>query len=228
MIKNKDTKKTFQDIVAEFISSKKTVILVIIGIILAFLLFFAVYSEIEKNINEQSAILAEDAQKKYDSWLNEENKENKDELENELLELIDKIINEYPDKYAALRAYYLKGLISYNKENWQDAYGNFILLKDDFRGSYLTSLALFLAGVCQEELNNSELAIEAYTEIYNNYKNMPLLPDVIFSIGRLYDNDGNYEKAEEYYNILKADYGSSLWTKYAINRIIYLKSIGKL
>lgn len=228
MIKNTDTKKTIQDKIAEFIAEKRKVLLVIFGLILLFIVLLAVFSEIDKRISEQSAELVEDAQKKYDLWLNEENSENKNALETGLIESLDNIISDYPDKYAGGRAIYLKGLIYFNTEDWKNAYDNFILLNNKFKSSYLTSLALFFAGTCQEELNNPELAIEAYIEIIKNYKNMPLISNVIFSTGRLYDEQGNYEKAEEYYNVLKADYSNSTWTKYAINRLIYLKSTGKL
>ena len=228
MIKDTESKKRLQDVIAEFISAKRTVILVFFGLVILFFLSFAVYTEIDKNINEEATVLAENAQQKYDDWLNEDDSNNKSEIETELMEQLDKIITDYSGKYAALRALYTKGLVYYNKEEWQSAYESFILTDDDFKGTYLHSLCIFLAGVCQEELNNPESAIDAYEAVYENYKHMPLITNVVFSIGRLYDEQGNYEKAQEYYNILKADYGSSIWTKYAINRVIYLKSAGKL
>ncbi len=222
------TKQSFQDKLVSFIASKRIILIVFLCLLVAGFVVLAVTSEINNRIDERSTILVENAQQKYDDWLNEVLSEKKILLENELIDSLDNIISDYSGKYAAQRAIYIKGLIYFNTKNWQPAYENFILLKDDFKESYLTSLALFFAGVCQEELNNTELALDTYIYIYNSYKTLPLLPNVIFSIGRLYDEQENYEKAEEYYNILKSDYNFSTWTKYAINRIIYLKSEGKL
>ena len=225
---NKEKKERFQDRLSSFISSKRTVLLVFLCLIVGGLLVMTVFSEIDTQINEEATLLIEKSQSSYKKWLVEEDLNKKNILENEIIESLDHIISVYSDKYAAQRSLYTKGLIYFNNKNWQAAYENFILIKDNFSQSYLTALALYFEGVCQEELNDPILAIEAYLSIYENYKTMPLLPGIIFSIGRLYDETEDYLKAEEYYNILKADYKNSTWTNYAINRIINLKSEGKL
>ncbi len=230
MVKDNNTEKKerFQDRLASFISSKRTMLLVFLCLIVGGLVVLTVFSEIDTQINEEATLLIEKAQANYQEWLIEEDLNKKNIFENEIIESLDHIISNYSYNYPVLRALYTKGLIYFNNENWQTAHENFILIKDNFSQSYLTALALYFEGVCQEELNNPDLAIEAYLSIYKNYKTMPLLPAIIFSIGRLYDETEDYVKAEEFYNILKADYQNSTWTNHAINRIINLKSEGKL
>ena len=114
------------------------------------------------------------------------------------------------------------------KENWQQASESFLSLYTTFPTSYLGIEALFKAAICFEELDNFEKAIEYYTELTEQYVTSLRVPHAYFSIARLNEEKEDYEEAGRIYSLLKLDFPYSNWTNLAINRIIELKSRGKI
>ena len=113
-----------------------------------------------------------------------------------------------------------------DKEEWEKASDNYLLLEKSFANSYLAQEALFKAALCQEELGNYSEAVKFYTRFTEKYKKSPRIPHAYFSIGRIGETIGNHGEAVRIYNILKLDYSFSDWTSLAINRILDLKSKG--
>ena len=213
---------------SKFILYIRFVLWVILAVLFGGLLFYFIYTEITGRIREDSTVLVEKAEKLQSEWIKQEAGEQKQKLEEKLVADLDSIIKAYPNQYAGQRALFIRGNMYMNRKEWQQAAESFMTLKKSFPRSYLATEALFKTGVCQEELNEPEKAIASYTELTEKFKSSPRIPHAYFSIARLNEQKESYEEAVRIYNLLKLDYSYSYWTNLGINRIIELKSEGKI
>jgi TolA-binding protein len=104
----------------------------------------------------------------------------------------------------------------------------FQTLASRFPRSYLAPLALLYAGVSYEELGDAKQALASYQRLQQRYRDSYLLPRALFSVGRLLEVEGDSAGALKAYNELEDDHPDSNWTKVARNRIILLKTEGKI
>jgi TolA-binding protein len=205
--------------------------LIIVWIILIVLGFgvggFFIWNEITKNVKQQSTILVEEAQEKYDKWLYTSDSDEKIKLEEELLADLSNVIKKYPDQFATQRALSIRGRMFSEKKEWEKAARDFRDIAKSFPRSYYAPTALFNAAVCYEELNDIETALEMLAELVKSYKNSYDVAYALFMMGRMNEQRGRYSEAKQFYTELKEQYSSSNWSKLAQNRIIYLKVQGQ-
>ncbi len=213
--------------ISSFISKFRWVLISLLGIFVIVLVTILVVTEVRKNRTEKSLIQVERLRDSYDAWKEMEDEEEKTELEEDIIERADHIVGTYGNYYAAQRALLIKGLVAYEKEEFEQAAQYFTQLADTYSRSHLARVGLFNASASYEELENYDKAIEAHNKLIEGYSGET--PDVarsLFNIGRLYELKENYAQARDYYNRLIDNYGSSDWTKLARNRIIYFDAEG--
>ena len=209
---------------SDFLNSNRTVLLVILGILLAAVIAFAVGTEIRRSVLERTTRRVELAEELLSDMLNETDEERSASMAAELMKELDDIISDHPRLYAGQRALFIRANIWYLQENYEQSFEDFIKLAESFPESYLAPLSISYAAVAMEENLRPDKAIEAYERLIAAYPNTMHVPHSLFALGRLYEETGDGEKAKQYYNRLIDDHSSSNWTSLARNRIILLDS----
>lgn len=77
-------------------------------------------------------------------------------------------------------------------------------------------------------MDDLDQAIAAYQTLAEKHEGSFLVPHALFSLGRLYESQENYESAYALYDRLEDEHPLSNWTKIGRNRIIELKVQGKI
>ncbi len=225
--KKKETLKgKFIGLLEQFFRSKTIIVWIILGILLAGFIGFTAWSEIDKNTNQEAAVMAEDAMTKFTDWSGESDDKKKTVLEEELLASIDAIMKRYPGRYAALRASVIKAKYYFDKKDWESSARYYLETAKLFPRTVLAEQSMINAASAYEEMNDPDKAIKVYTDFLSAYKSSFQVPYVLFSLGRTSEQKKNYTDANKYYTELEEKYSSSDWNLVAQNRKIYLKSIG--
>jgi tetratricopeptide (TPR) repeat protein len=223
-----EAKPKFLDQFASFLGKYRLVLLVILIALLVFVVGYFGYTEWHKGARERSALMAERAQDLFQEWQNEKDETNRKAKEQELRELVDRIVAKYPRQYAAQRALYLKATLAYEKRLWQESAEAYESLVKSFPRSYLAEISLVAAAVCYEQAGDPQAAIGAYKRFSERHGESFLLPHALFSLGRLYELAEDFPAAVQTYNSLDEKFPFSNWTKAGRNRIIALKVQGKI
>lgn len=222
-VKELTPKEKFLHNITNFIQTNRIFLLVLLGVIIAFIIVFAIISEISKSTTEESTILVEQVQQSFDQWSTETEEVEKQAIEEEILSEIDFILDKYPKKYAGQRALFIRGNLYFAKEEWNGAAESYALLAERFSKSYLAPVALINSAVAHEESGNVDEAIVVYESVLSKYRDVsPQTPYVLFTLGRLYESLDDSETARERYNEIINDFSTSSWTNLARNRIISL------
>lgn len=209
---------------ASFLQKNRLFFILLVAIILAVIIFFAVFSEVKKKVVENSTVRSEAVERDYATWKTELDETKRGTMETELLSSIDSVIGKYPKTYAAQRCLYIKGLLYWDKKEWENAANAFLSIPDRFPESYLSPISLVNAAASYEENGNAEKAVELYDRILNEYKTaIPDIAKVIFTIGRLEESLGKPDEALKRYTDLVDNYSGNNWTNLARDRIIVLK-----
>jgi tetratricopeptide (TPR) repeat protein len=220
-------KEQILNTISSFISKFRWVLISLLGIFIIVLVTILIVTEVRKNRSEKSLVQVERLRDDYDAWKEMEDDEEKTGLEKDIIERADHIINTYGNYYAAQRALLIKGLVSYEKEEYKQAADYFTKLADTYTQSHLARVGLFNAATAYEELEDYDTAIEAHSKLIERYSGeTPDIARSLFNIGRLYELKQEFAQARENYNRLIDNYGSSDWTKMARNRIIYFDAEG--
>ncbi|MBA7649903.1 Cell division coordinator CpoB [subsurface metagenome] len=225
--KEMDTKTRFVNRLAHFLHKNRIILLTLLIASSVALVGYFIWTEWQRRTNEDSTLLAEEAQGLYQEWQLEADEENKKKLEEDLNSSLDLIINRYPRKYAVQRALFIRADLCFDKEEWETATENYQKLAGDFPKGYLAALSLFNAAVCYEEMNDPDRALELYRRTAELYGESYLIPHALFSLGRLYEQKQDFENAISAYNRLETEYPFSNWTKAGRNRIIDVRIKGK-
>ena len=223
-----EAKTRFLDRLTAILQKSRLALLILLIAILAGIIAYFVWTEIQNAAREKSALWAEKAQKLEQQWVAETDTAKKQSLEKELTDLLARILSRYPRQYAAQRAYLQQADLAYRAKDWGKAAENYQALASRFPRSYLAPLALLYAGVSSEELGDAKQALSSYQRVRERYRNSYLLPRALFSIGRLLETEGDSAGALKVYNELEDDHPDSNWTKVARNRILGLKTEGKI
>ncbi len=198
---------------------------VILGVVIAALvavILYAVYTEVATKRADAATRAVEAIQKTYEDWSTETDASKKATLEKAIVVQTDVILRKYPRTYAAQRSLLMRGDLAYGNKDWKSAVSYYTRLADRFPTSYLALVALTNGAAADEQQGNTAGAIELDTRILT-YKGLaPEIPSAIFSLGRLYEEQGDKKNAQVYYNKLVDQYPDSGWTKLARDRIIAL------
>lgn len=225
----KENKPTLSDKIAKLFMSSRIVLIILVCVVIGGIIGYFIFSEINKVAQEESATAME---KVIDDYMKDYRAETdevlKEELRIKIIDTFSKIEESYSGQYAAQKSLFLKGNLHFDSKELDLAYECYVELSEKYSESVFAEEALLTAGICQEELGNIDIAIEHYNKFKTKYRDSYLVPRIIFSLGRLYEEKEDYVSAKENYDILKTDYRNTNWTRYAINRIIYLTVEGKI
>ncbi len=128
-------KQKFLKRFSNFLQRYKTIAIIFLSVIVAFIISFDNVSEVNKSIEEKSTIMTELIQKDFDSWTNSVDEERKDSLESSILEQVEAVLEKYPKKYAGQRALFIRGNLYFSREEWDSAHDDYILFLHPLDGS---------------------------------------------------------------------------------------------
>jgi len=219
---NIETKElTFKERVNEGLASHWKMATMIFFAVLLVMALVLVLGYMNRGKVSDSAMLAEDIQTAYTAWM-QEAPENRDD--NELVTLIDQALEEYPKLFAAQRAYFTRGLMSLENEDWDAAAEAFLTLADNWDDSYLAPVSLYNAGSALEEAGDTDGAAELWQRLIDNYSEVaPDAPEALFNLGRLAEARGDNEEALGFYKDVNARFPKSRWTDLSKSRILVIE-----
>ncbi len=223
-----EAKPRFLDHLAAILQKGRLALLILLIALLAGIVAYFVWTEVQHAAREKSALWVEKAQELEQQWAAEAEQTKKEALQKELTDLLARILSRYPRQYAAQRAYMLKAHMAEHDKDWAAMAEAYKSLAERFPRSYLAPLGLLYSGVSYEELGDAKQAQASYQRLKERYRDSYLLPRALFSIGRLLEVEGDSAGALKAYNELEDDHPDSNWTKMARNRIILLKTEGKI
>lgn len=215
---------------SEGLRRARTPLIIIVAVGVAFVIGYTIYSEVNKKRVDRATALAATVQTDFSNWQNATAAKKKQQLETKLSAGITNILKDYPGTYAAQRALFLRADLAYHKKEWKQAQTAYEQLAKQFPQSYLAPLSLTNAAAAAEESGNPKKAIALDKQILTFKGIVPEIPRAIFSLGRLYEGQGDLKQADTYYKKLVSSYPSSGWTSLARDRMIYLaaKNQGKI
>ena len=114
------------------------------------------------------------------------------------------------------------------KEDYDAALVAFRRLAETAQDSYLGTEGLYNMGVILEETGQSEEALSVYRQLVDDHPHSVHAPHAQFSVGRVLEGQEKHQEAAVAYDTLRSAHPDSGWTNFAVNRIIWLKSTGKV
>ena len=126
--------------------------------------------------------------------------------------------------YAPSKAWSMAAQIYSSRNEWQKAEETWLKAAKAGDKTYLGPIALFNAAVSAEEQGKLELAIELLQKSIDHKFEFPAAPRAQFSIGRLYEQLGNYPAAIESYRTVMINWQNiPVWQYLARSRIIAIE-----
>jgi tetratricopeptide (TPR) repeat protein len=126
--------------------------------------------------------------------------------------------------YAAGKAWAMAAQIYSGRLEWQKAEESWLNAAKAGDKTYLGPIALFNAAASAEEQGKIELAIELLQKSIDHKFEFPAAPRAQFSIGRLYEQLGNYPAAIESYRTVMVNWQNvPVWQYLARSRILAIE-----
>ncbi len=152
--------------------------------------------------------------------------------ESEVIQRRDAAINAlipFADKggISGARANILLADLLFQKKDYSASRDAWLKAASAKKAAYFTGLAYYNAGVCCENLNDIDGAIENYTKATEE-KYFALMEHALFSLGRVYEGKADYENAAKAYNKLNDTNPDSSWANIAKSRLIDFKASGNI
>jgi tetratricopeptide (TPR) repeat protein len=180
---------------------------------------------VSRNISIQSTQAMEKLEADFDAW--NTLKDDKKAAEGlVLISVADTLISRYPKRYAAAAASIIKAQVlttNGDLEGAEKVYADLVAKQPD---SHIAPVALANAASLAEDRGSVEKALEYLKRASEQYPTAPGSGRVLLSLGRIYEQNKQFDKAKEAYGKLIASGNESDWTKLARDRIIIMKSLG--
>ena len=214
--------------VSAFVERYRLPLLIIAGVVVAALAVWLIWAERERSVEESSALRAEQLQELFETWNGAPDGTRKTNLGNDLVEETELLIRQFPRRYAAQRALYVRAEYWFALGQWQDAAGDWQELAERWPESYLAPLSVFNAAVALEEAGQVEEARQRLERLVADWADNLLVPRALFSLGRMAEQRADYQAASEAYARVTDDHGGSSWATAVRNRLIALETQGLL
>jgi tetratricopeptide (TPR) repeat protein len=209
----------------DFFRKYRTPILAAAALILVAVVATGVVSIVANDRLNKSTVALEALEASYDAW-NKADEAKKPELSASLLSEIESIWAKYPRRYAALKAGTIKAELLYANKDLAGAEKAYASVAEASPKSHMAPVALANAASVAEDSGNKDAALAYLIRAEKDYPKAPGIARVTLSIGRIYEETKQYDKAMETYLRLISAGTESDWTKIAHDRIILLKSLG--
>lgn len=126
------------------------------------------------------------------------------------------------------RALYLKAEIKFNLKDCTAALDAYLAAAKKVNKTYLSSICYYCAGVCCEELNDTDKALEYYENAAND-PNFCDTTHAMFNVGRLKEAKQDFAGAKaEYEKITAKNNPNDPWANAAHSRILQMQIDGKI
>ncbi|MCK5200597.1 MAG: tetratricopeptide repeat protein [Spirochaetales bacterium] len=184
-----------------------------------------IYNSLQMKNLEKDTQQIESIQDDFENLGSFTDDEKLDSARKEIEEKLNILIDDGKKNYVLQRALFIRATMFFQDEDWDKSIEDFKLLAELFSSSYLAPISLINAAIAFENSGKIDKAIEEYNTVVNNYSSVsPEIPNVYFSIGRLFEHKSDKTAALEAYNNLLDNFPDSNWTNLARSRIIYLES----
>ena len=127
---------------------------------------------------------------------------------------------------VGVRANMLIADIKFDQKDYSSARDSYVKAANG-KKAYTTALNNFNAGVCSEELGDTDSAVKYYKAASDD-KDFVLIDHALFSLGRAYEEKSSYDDAKAAYEKLNDLHPSTSWGQLAKSRLIALKAEGKI
>jgi predicted negative regulator of RcsB-dependent stress response len=222
----KNEKRSFSDILADFIRNNRRQLLISVVVILVTVIGFIAGYAVRSSLREKANSVAEDFAERYEVLVIDINEPGKAEDTRALLEEIEGFAKK-TSGHAGARSYSLAASIYAEQKNWALAEGAWRNSAKKAGKSYLAPVSLFNAAVAAEEQGNLDQAIELYAESAAHVSDFPSAARAQFEIGRLREAQGDTQAALEAYKLIPEKWANeSSWINLAQSRIIVLSNSG--
>jgi tetratricopeptide (TPR) repeat protein len=219
-----ETNKTAAEKMADIIKANGKRILFFSVAVIVIIIFIGIFDAMLSRRNEKALVLAEEIEEVYNQWTTSAEAD-RDTVSEKLIPLLSSAFEDYSGTYAAMRAYYTKGLISAEEEKWSESIEAFEEVSNKFPETYLAPVALFNAASIADQSGDTEKALSLYEAVIDDFNETSAdIPEILFNIGRLNEELGNADKALESYKEIVDNYNSSNWTNIAKSRIISINT----
>jgi tetratricopeptide (TPR) repeat protein len=220
-MKHQEEKMSLRERVNESLSRNWKLAVVVLTLVVIAMASILVLDKVNSNREDAASMLAEDIQDAYIEWTRSAPGERDDEA---VADLIEKALSEYPKLFAAQRAYFTKGLMALENEDWATAAESFETLAEGWKDSYLAPVSLFNAGSAHEQAGDLDAASADWQMLVDGYSDVsPDAPETLFNLGRVAEVQGNAEEAVDFYESIAAEYPESRWTDLAKSRILVIE-----
>ncbi len=206
-MKNEATELTLKEKINDGLTRHWKLATIIFTTLLIIMAVILVIGYLNRGKVAESAMLAEDIQSSYTSWM-QEAPENRDDTELEAM--ISRALEDYPKMFAAQRALFTRGLMALENKEWDVASEAFETLADNWDGSYLAPVSLYNAGAAREEAGDLEGAGALWQRLVDNYAEVsPDAPEALFNLGRLAEENGDTSEAVGFYKDVNSRFPKS-------------------
>ncbi|MCX8124355.1 MAG: hypothetical protein N3F66_09345 [Spirochaetes bacterium] len=126
--------------------------------------------------------------------------------------------------YVHRNGYYIIASLYFNEKDYTNA-AWYYEKAAQYASPLFASLALQQAGIASEYLNNIDEALRYYQLCESKYKDAFNIDQVVYSIGRMYAQKGEYFKAREYFTRVSTEFPQSFFAKKATQYNMFLGAL---
>lgn len=225
-------KKNLSENISQFFTKFKKPLLLVVGVFIVALVAISIISALSASMEKSALVQYDKIDSAYTAALKTQQTE--EVLNNEQISAIitdiDALVQRYPKTVSALQALLLKADYFIQKKDYEKALDAYLQIIKVNSMHYIADIARQNAAAMYEELGNIDKAIEVLEILDSNTKKDIFLSHnhVLFSLGRLYEQKQDFQKAVQFYMQLIATGTNDDWTKLSQSRIIALKAEKKV
>jgi predicted negative regulator of RcsB-dependent stress response len=196
---------------------------ILFGLIAFFVVLFGVrfYQNQKQSRLENASMMFDVAYEEYTQSLNMEGEERLEQEKN-ALSSVDSLVVSFPGSPRAVHGLLLKGEILYRQGNYEEALEAYGSAAAGAEQEDSVVLARIGVAQCRASLEDAAGGIEVLESIITEYPETDFSDQIHLQIARLYEAEGNGEKALAHYEALHED--SPLLTPQIKQRIEFLKA----
>jgi tetratricopeptide (TPR) repeat protein len=229
-MQNNSEKINTADKINDFVQRNRKGIFVAICAVIILFAGFVVFISVKAHVDKKATAEVEELNRKFDElrfYIGEEYYAGDvDALLGEVETFTGKKVFAVGDifipgkNFASSKAWSIAARIYSGREEWQKAQDAWLNAANAGARTYLGPIALFNAAVCAEEQGKLEQAIDLFQQCVSSKFEFPAAPRAQFSIGRLYEQLGDFSAAlEAYRDVLINWQDMPVWQHLARSRI---------
>lgn len=223
----KTEKASFSDKTAQIIQKNRFILLGLLAAVTIGLIGLLAFTLIQGGIRNSSAKGMDEIRALYEQYQESTEDAKKAEIEASIATAVDALAKKHPSLIAAQEALMLRAGLASVKEDFKTAQEYYFKAYATGKKSFVAPFALKNAALMAENAGDPATAIEYYGILIKEYEEkMPGLSLSYFNLGRLYEGQKDYAKANETFGKMGELFPGDSWTNLAKSRIISMKTQG--